>query len=85
MSHHNPFEHFDFSPRRRIPPLLIAEVIGLGGLLFAWWLVPHGLLVILLLPAVAALIWAASFGWRQALSRLIDFLQSIQNVPFGGF
>jgi hypothetical protein len=85
MVDRNPFEAFDFNRRRtRIPPILVIEAIGMAGLLILWWLLPSNLLLCLLLPTLAALIWAASFGWRQALARLIEFLQSLDNRPFGG-
>jgi hypothetical protein len=81
----NPFEGFDFRQRRTgIPRILIIQAIALGVLLFLWWLLPPNLLVCLLVPAIATLVWVASFGWQQALARLIEFLQSLENRPFGG-
>ena len=84
MFDQNPFERFAFRRSTGIPRVLIVEAIALGVLLVLWWLLPQNLLLCLLMPTVAALIWAASFGWRQALSRLIEFLQSLENRPFGG-
>ena len=82
----NPYEKIDFRPRRpRIFNPLTFQAIGLGGFLILWWLVPHGILLFLLIPALAVLIWAASFGWRQALSQLIEFLQTLEDRSFGGF
>jgi hypothetical protein len=77
MSNQNPFETFDFSPRRRFPRLVAIEAIALIGLLVLWSAAPGTLFICLLLPLVAVLIWIASFGWRQALSRFIEFLQSL--------
>jgi hypothetical protein len=86
MFNRNPYENFDFRPRRpRISTPMTIQAIGLGGFIFLWWLIPHGILFFLILPVLAALILAASFGWRQALARLIEFLQAIENRPFGGF
>lgn len=85
MFDRNGFEGFDFNRRRNpLPRLLVIEAIGLGLLLLLWWLVPPALLFCLLMPSVAALIWVASFGWRQALARLIEFLQSFEDHTFGG-
>ncbi len=86
MFNRNPFEGLNFRARR--PDLsrpAILQAIGLAGFLVLWWLVPHWVLFFLLLPLLAALIWAASFGWRQALARLIEFLQTIEDRSFGGF
>lgn len=85
MTTKNPFEEFDFRPRRPIAPLALFEAIGMVGLILAWWLVPRGVLLVILLPIIAALIWVASFGWRQALARLIEVLQEIQGNHIEGF
>ena len=86
MFNHNPFENLNFRPRRPgfTTPAMF-QVIGLGSFVILWGLVPHGVLFFLLLPTLAALIWAASLGWRQALARLIEFLHAIEDRSFGGF
>lgn len=85
MFDRNPFEDFDFR-RRRSPAqrLVLIEAVALGIFLLLWWLCPPTVMLLLLVPSLAALIWAASLGWRQALSRLIEFLQTIED-RFGGF
>lgn len=86
MFNRNPYDNFDFRPHRRgISTPLGFQAIGLGTFMILWWIVPHGILLFLLVPALAALIWAASFGWRQALAKLIEFLQTIDNSHLGGF
>ena len=86
MFNRNPFENFNFRPRRpALTSPLVLQGVGLAVFVLLWWLIPHGLLIYLLIPAIAALIWAASFGWRQALSQLIEFLQTLEDRSFGGF
>lgn len=40
----------------------IGVVLDMGIFTLLWWLVPAGVLYCLLLPLVAALVWAASYG-----------------------
>ncbi|MGA7193993.1 MAG: hypothetical protein WBW94_10200 [Anaerolineales bacterium] len=78
MNNTNPFSNLNFRVR---PRKVSAQVIALGVAFVAftliWWIVPQGALYWLLLPVMLCLVWAASYGWRQAVSALIEFLHSL--------
>ena len=66
---------------RRPPPLpyrVIAVAVGLGIFTLLWVLIDHGTVYWLLLPILAALVWVASYGWRQALAVLITLLHRLE-------
>ena len=68
---------------RRPRPLshrLIAVGVGLALFTVLWTLVPSGTLFWLLLPILAAVIWAASYGWRQSVAALIAFLARLEHL-----
>lgn len=52
-------------------------VVGLAVMLFAiaWLIVPFSILFFLLLVPVAALVWAATYGWRKPFSILLGYLR----------
>jgi len=55
-------------------------VIGtvLGGFSLLWFFVPHNTVFWLMLLSLAILGWVASFGWRQALGSLHDFIHHLE-------
>ena len=61
---------------RTIAAVVVAAVV----FALVWEFVSPGVAFWLLLPLVAALAWAASFGWRQALARLIAFLHRLERL-----
>lgn len=56
-----------------------ALVVGLGVVVYvlAWGILPTSAAYWLGMLAVAALVWAASYGWRQALVGLIALLEKL--------
>ena len=78
MNNSNPFSNLNFDLHsRRIPTRLL--VIGAAFILYTaiWLILPQTGLYWLLLPLVLCLTWAASYGWRSAVSALIEFLHSL--------
>lgn len=68
------FENQRPSPARRL--IFIGSV--LGGFTLLWLFVSHGTMFWVLLLSLAALGWVASFGWRQALVNLHDFIHHLE-------
>lgn len=64
--------------RRRFPPRLVPIVALLAAFALLWQLIPHGMLFWLLLALLAALGWAASYGWRQPLAHVIALLRRLE-------
>lgn len=60
-------------PRRLILPLVTVPVFVL-----LWWLVPPSILFWFLLVSTVTLVWAASYGWRQAVATLITLLHRLE-------
>ena len=81
MNNLNDFQNFRFDRRTRLIP---GKILSLGITVIAfslvWFLLPHPVLYWILLIAFVILVWAASFGWRQALSNLIDWLQRLEQL-----
>ena len=75
----NPDLHFERQPRR-VPHRAIAIGVGLTIFTLLWRLIPSGVLYWLLLPLVAGLVWAASYGWRQTLAALITLLAKLEQL-----
>ena len=73
----NPNLRFERRPRP-LPHRAIAIGVGLVVFTLLWTLVPHSALYWLLLPLLAVLLWAASYGWRQALVALIALLRRLE-------
>jgi len=61
-------------------PRLVAVVIALVLLSLAWLTIPLNILFFLLLLPIVAIVWAASYGWRQALSILLDWLHRLEQI-----
>ncbi len=59
-----------------------ATAITLGGVIFiaAWFLLPAPIMFALLLVIIIALVWMASYGWRDALFELSRFLDRLQQI-----
>lgn len=75
-----PFRNLHFDSRASAwPRRLIPVGIALALFTILWVLVPASALYWLLLPLVAVVVWAASYGWRKALSVLHDLLHQIGN------
>jgi len=70
------FERHTPAAFRRLIP--IGAALALFTLL--WGVVPHSVLYWLLLVVVAALIWMASYGWRQAIAALIALLHRLEEA-----
>ena len=66
----------------RQPHPLPHRAIAIGSVLsiftLMWILIPPGALYWLLLPLLAVLVWAASYGWRQSLAALIALLHRLE-------
>jgi hypothetical protein len=71
------FLELDFKAMPRIP----IKAIWIGGLMIGlrvlWAIIPSQTLIWLLLPCIALLAWAASFGWRFALKEFRAWLDRI--------
>ena len=68
------FEDQSSSPTRRI--IFIGSVMG--GFTLLWILVSHNTVFWLVLLSLAILGWVASFGWRQALATLHEFIHRLE-------
>ncbi len=69
--------NFDRSTRvmsPRIISLAIAAII----FTLVWWALPPSAVYWMTLIAIRVLVWTASFAWREALSRLIRLLHSLE-------
>ena len=64
-------------PRTRIPLRALFVVGFLVGLRLLWGIAPSQMLYWLLLPILAPIAWAASFGWRSALRALRIWLDRV--------
>jgi hypothetical protein len=59
-------------------PRLIAIGLALGLFILSWRIIPvNDLFFVWLLP-VAGVVWAATYGWRQAFSTLMGCLRRIE-------
>jgi len=63
-----------WSPSRRLITVLLIVIV----FCLFWRFIPHTTLVWLLAPCIAAVGWMATYGWRQALSNLIEFLSQLE-------
>lgn len=72
------FRGLQFERSIRWPSARTAAV-GLGVLVYvlAWAIFSPTAIYWLGMPLVAALMWAASYGWRQAVIALIAFLERL--------
>lgn len=79
MQTKNSFSHLNFRGRiSRLNPRLATFMVSLVGYLFLMWVLPSGILLIILLFIVPTLVWVASYGWRTALNQVIRYLQRFQ-------
>jgi len=79
MDNTNAFRGLNFRVRpRRIPARVL--IVGAAFLVFTltWWVVPNGAFYWLFSPILLMLVWVASYGWRPAVARLIEFLQFLE-------
>ena len=73
------FQNLNFQDQRPSPTRKLIFIGALlGGFTLLWLFVSHGTLFWLLLLVLAALGWVASFGWRQALTTLHDFIHHLE-------
>ena len=81
MNRTAPFRNLQFEGRpRSVPRRLVAIGIALAVFTGLWIVVPRSGLFWLLLIALAALVWVASFGWREAVARLIELLVRLEQL-----
>ena len=79
MQTKNSFSHLNFRGRiSRLNPRLVTFMASLVGYLFLMWVLPSGILLIILLFIFPTLVWVASYGWRTALNQIIRYLQRFQ-------
>jgi len=81
MYNPNDFKNFRFDRRTRLIPGKIMSIgIALIAFNLAWFVVPRPVIYWILLLAIVVLVWTASFGWRHALSILINWLQRLKQL-----
>jgi len=79
MNSENPFSHLRFeAPRFRLLPrwMVILAILIIYSIL--WAILPTGVIFGVSLIVITILIWISSFGWRQAVSMLIDLLSRLE-------
>lgn len=79
----NSFDSLQFERRQRMRPVLRSLapyilVLGLFTVIFS--LLPRSVVYWLTLPLLALLVWASTFGWRQAVSELIKALRRLERL-----
>ena len=84
MNRVDPFRDLRFAARPRIFGRIPRRIGTLGLALAAfsllWVILPPSAFFWLMLPVVAVLVWAASYGWQQTLSVLIEALQHLEQM-----
>lgn len=81
MNTPHPFNNLQFdSPRIRFTLrwLIIPGILLLYSLF--WLLLPPGLIFCLSLLLLGISLWMAGYGWRQAVSSLIQFLGNLERI-----
>jgi len=68
---------FERRPRSVPVPLIVVGITS-AAFTLAWIVIPHGALYWLMLLLLGGLAWAASYGWRRALSNLIAALRRLE-------
>lgn len=61
-------------------PRLAVIAISLVVFSLAWFIIPSNFLFFLLLLPIAGVVWAASFGWRHALTILVSWLHRLEKL-----
>ena len=75
------YSHLNFNrPLRRIPARAAAVGVTLTLFSLAWAILPSSGMFWLLLITLGAAVWVASFGWRTALTVLIDYLHRLERL-----
>ena len=59
---------------------LITVVTVMVVFSLAWWIIPLNFLFFIILGPLGLILWAASYGWRQVLVILLDFLRRLENI-----
>lgn len=62
------------------PYQLIAVAVALGTFTLLWLVVPPSAMYWLTLALLAAVVWMATYGWRQALAALHDLLHQLEHI-----
>ena len=81
MNWSNSNPNLDFNqPSRSIPRILIVIVITLVVFTLLWIYIPHEFLYWILMLFLTAVMWVANYGWRRALSILINLLHRLEQM-----
>jgi hypothetical protein len=81
MDKSNRFSNLRFERQTRfLNSRLVAVGIVLAVFSLAWLIIPLNFLFFLLLLPIAGIAWAASYGWRHALSILLDCLHRLERL-----
>ena len=79
MNSESPFSHLKFeTPRFRLLPRWMVMIASLVIYSILWAILPTGIIFGVSLIVITILIWISSFGWRQAVSMLIDLLSRLE-------
>ena len=79
MDRKQDFSHLRFDRQiRNMNPRLIVFILSAVIYFALWILLPSTFVLTLLLFVTPILVWVASFGWHEALGRIIRFLQNLQ-------
>jgi hypothetical protein len=79
MDKNQDFSHLRFDRRiRNMNPRLTAFIVSVIIYFVLWILLPPAAILTLLLFVTSILVWVASFGWQEALGKIIRFLQNLQ-------
>ena len=79
MSIKNNLSDFRFE-RFRLPMKFIAVLANVIIMVILWWLLNPNIYFWLSLIIVGILVWTSSYGWRQALITLINFLNRLMKL-----
>lgn len=76
----NPFENLNFDQNRklRLSPRTIFMIATTALYTIAYWALSSVTFFWLGLLVILALAWAASFGWREAISGISKFFQRLE-------
>jgi hypothetical protein len=81
MDKSNRFRNLRFEPKAWfLNPRLVTVGIILAMFSLGWLIIPLNFLFFLLLLPIAGIVWAASYGWRHALSILLDWLHRLERL-----